>query len=81
MGSKTVTVEVEVDLDDVISDLTDADLLDECESRGLEMRDSDDDDLAAGREDLLERTYNELRQGQIGSATRDYIYSKLGRIL
>ena len=81
MGSKTVTVEVEVDVDEVISDLTDAELLEECESRGLDARDLDPDGAGPDSADLLERSYSELRQGQIGAATRDYMYLKLGRIL
>lgn len=77
MTTKTVTVQVEVDVNEVFSDLCDSDLIEECESRGIKF--VDDEEPLGGA--LLDRAYNELRQGEIGAATRDYIYQKLGRIL
>lgn len=76
--AKIVEVTVEVDVDDVLEELSDSDLLDLCADRGLSVL-GGEEQIDDGP--LLERSYNELRQGQIGEATRDFIYQRLGRIL
>jgi len=78
--SRTVEVTVDVDIDEVLADLSDQDLLDECKNRGLTGSHLDGEEQIDDGP-LLERSYNELRHGQIGEATRDLIYQRLGRIL
>jgi len=68
-------VTVEIDADDVLQDLDDEDLEKELLRRASK----------AGRGPQaftpIDAVYEELRRGQIGKATRDYIYEQCGRIL
>lgn len=91
-----VTVRKVVDIEVEMEDLTDQELLDECDRRGistpeLDLSDFDNDDIRREYQErfeigdenrTLELIYEEFRtRGDAPRSLRDFLYERIGRIL